>query len=211
MSMIAEMLRLTRTHINAHALQVCVHRLVFACMLVFIFNSLSYPLIPSLLFTPPSYYFSLLFFLLSFFIFVLQGMPLPFPFVDNYADLESEALLVLEPAKKSIARNSKNEELTVMNNENDNILNLNIIQTVQSVLQNPLSSLSEFNWRGERILEQLEKHKVSISSIFAVHNFFYFSSSSFLSLLQFRYWTYYYDRIKVTPLSFSYLHLISLQ
>ena len=122
--------------------------------------------------------FSYCFFLpsLPFFIVKLlqQGMPLPFPFVDNYADLESEALLVLEPAKKSIARNSKNEELNVMNDENDNILNLNIIQTVQSVLQNPLSSLSEFNWRGERILEQLEKHKVSVSSILALHSIFLF-------------------------------------
>ena len=99
-------------------------------------------------------------------------MPLPFPFVDNYADLESEALLVLEPAKKSIARNNKNDDLYVTNNESDNILNLNIIQTVQSVLQNPLSSLSEFNWRGERILEQLEKHKVSVPSIFALHYIF---------------------------------------
>ena len=88
-------------------------------------------------------------------------MPLPFPFIDSYADLESEALLVLEPAKKSIARMNRNEELNLSNNENENGLNLNIIQTVQSVLQNPLSSLSEFNWRGERILEQLEKHKVS--------------------------------------------------
>ena len=131
-------------------------------------------------------------------------MPLPFPFVDNYADLESEALLVLEPAKKSIARNSKNEELNILNNENDNILNLNIIQTVQSVLQNPLSSLSEFNWRGERILEQLEKHKVSISSIFALHCFFYFSSSSFISLLHFRYWAYCYGQKQISLLlSFS--------
>ena len=90
-------------------------------------------------------------------------MPLPFPFFDNYADLESEALLVLEPAKKSIARMNmkRNEELNSNDNDNDiGGLNLNIIQTVQSVLQNPLSSLSEFNWRGERILEQLEKHKV---------------------------------------------------
>ena len=88
-------------------------------------------------------------------------MPLPFPFVDNYADLESEALLVLEPAKKSIARMNRNEEFNSNDNDNDiGGLNLNIIQAVQSVLQNPLSSLSEFNWRGERILEQLEKHKV---------------------------------------------------
>jgi hypothetical protein len=186
------------TRPNIHLLQVRLHHAIFSHKLSSLHTSLRAPCFhfyfwslfcfsdsfPFLLFTPP--YPSI--FVFSFFsFFILQGMPLPFPFVDNYADLESEALLVLEPAKKSIARNNKNEELNVMNNENDNILNLNIIQTVQSVLQNPLSSLSEFNWRGERILEQLEKHKVSISSIFALHYFFYVSPSSLISLSQLRY------------------------
>ena len=36
-------------------------------------------------------------------------MPLPFPFADNYADLESEALLVLEPSDKNDIKNKKRE------------------------------------------------------------------------------------------------------
>ena len=93
-------------------------------------------------------------------------MPLPFPFVDNYADLESEALLILVPADKSASRatdrsrendagKARGMGLGGRENEGDSALNL-----LQSVLQNPLSALSEFNWRGERMMEQLQKHHV---------------------------------------------------
>ena len=74
---------------------------------------------------------------------------MPFPFADNYADLESEALLVLEPTEMDSETKSKKE------GENDISINL-----IQSLLSNPLSALSEFNWRGERMMEQLQKHKV---------------------------------------------------
>jgi hypothetical protein len=86
-------------------------------------------------------------------------MPLPFPFVDNYADLESVALLVLEPAKKSQTREKDKvrEGLKEREWERGSEINVNFLQ---SVLQNPLSALSEFNWRGERMMEQLEKHNV---------------------------------------------------
>lgn len=98
-------------------------------------------------------------------------MPLPFPFVDNYADLESEALLILVPADKSTSRatdrsrendagKARGMGLGGRENEGDNAFNL-----LQSVLQNPLSALSEFNWRGERMMEQLQKHHVRQSDL----------------------------------------------
>jgi hypothetical protein len=97
--------------------------------------------------------------IVSFLSLLLQGMPLPFPFMDNYADLESVALLVLEPAKKSTAREKDRvrEGLKEREWERGSEINVNFLQ---SVLQNPLSALSEFNWRGERMMEQLEKHNV---------------------------------------------------
>ena len=84
-------------------------------------------------------------------------MPLPFPFADNYADLESEALLILEPSDKNDIKNKKREY------ETGSDISINLLQ---SVLSNPLSALSEFNWRGERMMEQLQKHKVNKSNNF---------------------------------------------
>lgn len=90
-------------------------------------------------------------------------MPLPFPFVDNYADLESVALLVLEPAKKQ--KDGVRERVKERERERGSEINVNFLQ---SVLQNPLSALSEFNWRGERMMEQLEKHNVSHSTSYTM-------------------------------------------
>ena len=82
---------------------------------------------------------------------------MPFPFADNYADLESEALLVLEPTEKD-SELKKNK-----GKEGDGDISVNLIM---SLLSNPLSALSEFNWRGEKIMEQLQKHKVSMTFTF---------------------------------------------
>lgn len=90
--------------------------------------------------------------------------------MDNYADLESEALLILVPADKSTSRGTERSKESDAGkargmglgreNEGESALNL-----LQSVLQNPLSALSEFNWRGERMMEQLQKHHVRQSDL----------------------------------------------
>ena len=101
-------------------------------------------------------------------------MPLPFPFIDNYADLESVALLVLEPAKKSPVREKGSERVREGAKEREwergSEINVNFLQ---SVLQNPLSALSEFNWRGERMMEQLEKHNVSYFTLYLINKNIY--------------------------------------
>ena len=57
---------------------------------------------------------------------------------------------VLEPSKMAVEKDRKE----------DSDVNISLLV---SVLQNPLSALSEFNWRGERMMEQLQKHKVASS------------------------------------------------
>ena len=129
-------------------------------------------------------------------------MPLPFPFIDNYADLESVALLVLEPAKKSPVREKGSERVREGAKEREwergSEINVNFLQ---SVLQNPLSALSEFNWRGERMMEQLEKHNVSYFTLYLINKNIY----RILIILFLLFYSYYF---LLYYCSFSYFILV---
>jgi len=92
----------------------------------------------------------------------ISPMGVPNPFSDNYSDLEVKALLLLEPLEMD--KITTNIDTVIDNDGKIRDESINISKIVSNIISNPLSALSVFDWRGERILEQIQRHKVYAGS-----------------------------------------------